>query len=99
MTSQLNEMQSLTFSKFQDAFSFNVQYEPLSFLTQSQIEHIAEQELATVKVGGVAEAYAKHGQAETKGVKVHFGLDKSGIFNIEKSNIEFQLQPEEVCDF
>ena len=36
--SSLNSCQSLTFSKFTDEFVFNVQYEPLSFLSESQIE-------------------------------------------------------------
>ena len=59
--------------------------------------YVAEDKLLTVKVAGVAEAFAKHEQGNTKGVKVHFGVDKSGLFHVEKSDVQFELQPEEVA--
>ena len=58
--------------------------------------YVAEDKLLSVRVSGVAEAFAKHQEGNTKGVKVHFGVDKSGLFHVEKSDVHFELQPEEV---
>ena len=60
---------------------------------------LSEDQLATVKVTGIADAFAKHEQGETKGVKVHFAMDKSGVLSIDKSDIQFELQPEEAVCF
>ncbi len=68
----------------------------MTFLSEDQKQFVDEEDLVTAEVTGVADAYSKHEAGVTKGAKVHFAIDKSGVFHIEKSDIQFELQPEEV---
>ncbi len=48
--------------------------------------------LSEIKLAGIKDMYAKHESEESKGVKVHFKLDESGIVKLDKvSNAEFTI--------
>nr|CAD7592318.1 unnamed protein product [Timema genevievae] len=74
----------LTFNKHQDDFSFNVNY--------ADLEHLPPIEIDSVQLTGVADALAKNQgpNIESKGIKVHFSMDESGILNLV--NVELVLE-------
>ncbi|XP_063217680.1 hypoxia up-regulated protein 1 isoform X1 [Bacillus rossius redtenbacheri] len=79
----------LTFNKHQNDFSFNVNYAELDHFSPFEIEALGSLNLSRVSLTGVAEVIAKHQgeNIESKGVKVHFLVDESGILNL--TNVEF----------
>ncbi len=60
---------------------------------------LAESNLVAVNVSEVDVAFAKHMNDSTKGVKVHFAMDRSGLFRIEKADVSFDLAQPEVCNY
>ena len=46
--------------------------------------------ISQVSVTGVGEVFAKHLGEETKGIKVHFRLDESGILRLDKIDVTFE---------
>ena len=42
-----------------------------------------------MNVKGVKDIFAKHEGEESKGIKVHFRLDDSGLLNVDKVNLLF----------
>lgn len=48
------------------------------------ISGIGSLNLSEVKVEGVKELYQNHANEDTKGIKVHFRLDDSGVLRLDK---------------
>lgn len=44
---------------------------------------------------GVQDVFAKHKDEQSKGIKVHFNMDDSGILAVDKADIIFE-KPEDV---
>nr|CAD7392844.1 unnamed protein product [Timema cristinae] len=82
----------LTFNKHQDDFSFNVNYADLEHLPPIEIEALGSLNISSVQLTGVADALAKNQgpNIESKGIKVHFSMDESGILNLV--NVELVLE-------
>ncbi|XP_012543156.1 hypoxia up-regulated protein 1 isoform X2 [Monomorium pharaonis] len=74
----------ITFNKHTNDFDFQVNYAELDYLPASEVISIGNLHLSTVSLNGVAEALEKHANegAESKGIKVHFNIDDSGILNL-----------------
>ncbi|XP_011862642.1 PREDICTED: hypoxia up-regulated protein 1 isoform X2 [Vollenhovia emeryi] len=74
----------ITFNKHTNDFDFNVNYAELDYLPDSEVISIGDLHIATVSLSGVAEALEKHSNegAESKGIKVHFNIDDSGVLNL-----------------
>ncbi|XP_011176023.1 hypoxia up-regulated protein 1 isoform X2 [Solenopsis invicta] len=86
----------ITFNKNMNDFDFHVNYAELDYLPAKEINSIGDLHISTVSLNGVAEALEKHANegGESKGIKVHFNIDESGVLNLltvelvsEKSSI------------
>lgn len=42
--------------------------------------------ISQVRLSGVKEAFAEHAGAESKGIKVHFRMDESGLLTLDNVN-------------
>ncbi|CAL1676030.1 unnamed protein product [Lasius platythorax] len=74
----------ITFNKHTQDFDFHVNYAELDYLPPTEIMSIGDLNLSTILLSGVSEALEKHAKegAESKGIKVHFNIDDSGILNL-----------------
>lgn len=74
----------ITFNKHTNDFDFHVNYAELDHLPASEVIAIGDLHLSTISLSGVAEALEKHANegAESKGIKVHFNIDDSGVLNL-----------------
>ncbi|EGI71083.1 PREDICTED: hypoxia up-regulated protein 1 isoform X2 [Acromyrmex echinatior] len=74
----------ITFNKHTNDFDFHVNYAELDYLPASEVISIGDLHLSTISLSGVAEALEKHANegAESKGIKVHFNIDDSGVLNL-----------------
>ncbi|XP_018305362.1 hypoxia up-regulated protein 1 isoform X2 [Mycetomoellerius zeteki] len=74
----------ITFNKHTNDFDFHVNYAELDYLPVSEVISIGDLHLSTISLNGVAEALEKHANegAESKGIKVHFNIDDSGVLNL-----------------
>ncbi|KAG5320504.1 HYOU1 protein, partial [Pseudoatta argentina] len=74
----------ITFNKHTNDFDFHVNYAELDYLPVSEVISIGDLHLSTISLSGVAEALEKHANegAESKGIKVHFNIDDSGVLNL-----------------
>ncbi|XP_018353989.1 PREDICTED: hypoxia up-regulated protein 1 isoform X1 [Trachymyrmex septentrionalis] len=74
----------ITFNKHTNNFDFHVNYAELDYLPASEVISIGNLHLSTISLSGVAEALEKHANegAESKGIKVHFNIDDSGVLNL-----------------
>ncbi|KYN20182.1 PREDICTED: hypoxia up-regulated protein 1 isoform X2 [Trachymyrmex cornetzi] len=74
----------ITFNKHTNNFDFHVNYAELDYLPASEVISIGDLHLSTISLSGVAEALEKHANegAESKGIKVHFNIDDSGVLNL-----------------
>ncbi|XP_071555809.1 hypoxia up-regulated protein 1 isoform X2 [Temnothorax nylanderi] len=74
----------ITFNKHTNDFDFHVNYAELDYLPASEVTAIGDLRISTVSLSGVAEALEKHAKegAESKGIKVHFNIDDSGVLNL-----------------
>ncbi|KAG5315022.1 HYOU1 protein, partial [Acromyrmex insinuator] len=74
----------ITFNKHTNDFDFHVNYAELDYLPATEIISIGDLHLSTISLSGVAEALEKHANegAESKGIKVHFNIDDSGVLNL-----------------
>ncbi|CAF0912064.1 unnamed protein product [Brachionus calyciflorus] len=82
----------MTFSRHVEDFGFSVNYGDLSFLSQDYVKTLGSLNLSQVQLHGVKDIYEKHLNEETKGIKVHFRLDDSGILRLDKIDIVFEKQ-------
>ncbi|KAL6267495.1 hypothetical protein P5V15_000569 [Pogonomyrmex californicus] len=74
----------ITFNKHTNDFDFRVSYTELDYLPASEVTSIGDLHISNISLNGVAEALEKHAKegAESKGIKVHFNIDDSGILNL-----------------
>nr|XP_023019178.1 hypoxia up-regulated protein 1 [Leptinotarsa decemlineata] len=74
----------ITFNKHTTDFTFNVNYADLDYLPEQEAAYIGSTNLSEYKLTGVAEALKKNSgeNTETKGIKVHFSMDDSGVLNL-----------------
>lgn len=83
----------ITFNKHTKDFDFNVNYAELDHLTADEVSYIGSLNLTTIKLADVAkvlEANAVDENTESKGIKAHFVMDDSGIFDV--SSVEYVLE-------
>ncbi len=80
----------MTFSRHTSDFGFNINYGDLSYLSNLCVKSMGSQNVSQVRLNGVTEVYEKHVGEETKGIKVHFRMDESGILNIDRVDITFE---------
>lgn len=55
---------------------------------------LGTQNISQVRLTGVKEVFEKHAGEESKGIKVHFRLDDSGILRVDKVDITFEKKQE-----
>ena len=77
----------MTFSRHVNDFGFNINYGDLSHL---QVGSIGSLNISQVGLVGVSQVFEKHQGEETKGIKVHFKLDDSGVLRVDKIDITFE---------
>ena len=80
----------MTFSKHISDFGFNVNYGDLSFLNEDYIKSFGSLNITQVQLNGVDDVFKSHADEESKGIKVHFKLDDSGVLNLDKIDIQFE---------
>jgi hypoxia up-regulated 1 len=80
----------MTFSKHTKDFDFSVNYGDLSFYDAQTIKTMGSLNISQVSLKSVPETFGKHEGEESKGIKVHFKLDDSGILNLDKIDISFE---------
>ena len=90
----------LTFNRYTDDFSFEVNYgdvEEYSHLTTDKDIYLHQnKKLMNIKVNGVSDALNNNHAKKSKGIKVHFKLDESGIFSYSK--IESLFEEEQLIE-
>lgn len=75
----------ITFNKHFTDFNFNVNYADLEHLSESEISYLGSLNLTTIKVTNVADVLAENvvdENTESKGIKAHFVMDDSGLFDM-----------------
>lgn len=87
----------MTFSKHTKNFDFSVNYGDLSFYDDYIAKSIGSLNISQVSLSNVESIFQKHGSEDSKGIKVHFKLDDSGILNLDKIDVTFEKvsEPEE----
>lgn len=83
----------LTFNRYTDDFEFEVNYgNPAEYthLTTDQAYYPENDNLMKVKISGVSKALTDNENKQTKGIKVHFKMDESGIFSYTKVESLFE---------
>ncbi|OQR67435.1 hypoxia up-regulated protein 1-like [Tropilaelaps mercedesae] len=82
-------------ARMEHDFHVYVNYGDLSFLSKKDQQIMGQKSnISSVLVKGVAEALKKHpsDEAESKGVRIHMGMDASGIFHIEHAETLFEKE-------
>lgn len=85
----------ITFNRYNDDFSFDINYGDLSFLRPEEISAFGSLNLTTVKLSGVGSSFQKHTDAESKGIKAHFNMDESGVLLLDRVESVFETIVEE----
>ncbi|XP_008330828.1 hypoxia up-regulated protein 1 [Cynoglossus semilaevis] len=85
----------ITFNRYTDDFTFNINYGDLSFLSQEDLSVFGSLNLTTVKLSGVGSSFLKHTDAESKGIKAHFNMDESGVLLLDRVESVFETIVEE----
>ncbi|XP_044750034.1 hypoxia up-regulated protein 1 [Coccinella septempunctata] len=83
----------ITFNKYTDDFTFNVNYAELGYLNTEEVNNIGILNLTEVSLTGVRAAIEKHPlseNVESKGIKAHFQMDESGILHL--INVELVVE-------
>uniref|UniRef100_U5EW42 Hypoxia up-regulated protein 1 n=1 Tax=Corethrella appendiculata TaxID=1370023 RepID=U5EW42_9DIPT len=82
----------ITFNKNVDDFTFDVNYAELDFLyNKDEIQRLGSLNLTKIKLTEVAKKFEiVKENCESKGIKVHFALDDSGILNL--ANVELVVE-------
>lgn len=83
----------ITFNKHTENFEFNVNYAELDHLSADEVTYIGSLNLTKIKLSDVSkvlEANAVDENTESKGIKAHFVVDDSGIFDV--SSVEYVLE-------
>ncbi|XP_043238713.1 hypoxia up-regulated protein 1-like [Amphibalanus amphitrite] len=82
----------ITFNRSQQDFGFTVNLGDLSHLPPEEVSVIGGQNLSYVLLDGVADIYAKHSGegVDSKGIKVHFQMDDSGLLHLTGAEAVFE---------
>uniref|UniRef100_A0A336K1X8 Hypoxia up-regulated protein 1 n=2 Tax=Culicoides sonorensis TaxID=179676 RepID=A0A336K1X8_CULSO len=82
----------ITFNKHTEDFNFDVKFDNLDHLNDDEIERIGSKVLSRVQITNVAETLKNNLDENvlSKGIKAHFSLDESGIFDLV--NVELWLE-------
>ncbi|XP_034034750.1 hypoxia up-regulated protein 1 [Thalassophryne amazonica] len=80
----------ITFNRYNDDFSFDINYGDLSFLRPDDLSAFGSLNLTTVKLSGVGASFQKHADAESKGIKAHFNMDESGVLLLNRVESVFE---------
>lgn len=88
----------ITFNKHTDDFTFNVNYADLNHLSPQEVANIGKLNLSHVELKNVAKAFEKHKgeNVESKGIKAHFFMGDSGLFDL--TGVEFVFEKQKVGD-
>lgn len=82
----------ITFNKHTEDFNFDVKYDELSHLSEDEVKSLGSKVLSRVQLTKISEIL-QNNLAEnvvSKGIKAHFALDDSGIFDL--INVELLLE-------
>lgn len=85
----------ITFNRYNDDFSFDINYGDISFMSPEEISAFGSLNLTTVKLSGVGSSFQKHTDAESKGIKAHFNMDESGVLLLDRVESVFETIVEE----
>lgn len=83
----------ITFNKHTEDFEFNVNYAELDHLTAKEVSYLGSLNLTKIRLNEVAKLLtdkASDEGTESKGIKAHFALDDSGVF--EMTHVELVLE-------
>lgn len=82
----------ITFNKHNEDFGFNVNYADVDYLGDAEVANIGSLSLSTVELTKVASIIGANtaDNIESKGIKAHFVLDDSGVFEV--SGVELVLE-------
>eukprot|EP00117_Sycon_ciliatum_P041242 scpid39528/ scgid30207/ Hypoxia up-regulated protein 1 len=85
-------MKLMTINHFQEDFQFAVAYCNLTHLSETQVAQQGSSSVLRVSVGQLSNAFASYtaDTHDTEGVKVHFNLDASGVFSVNRVEAVFQ---------
>ncbi|CAJ0935104.1 unnamed protein product, partial [Mesorhabditis belari] len=87
---------TVSMTSYNDDFTISLNYGSVPGLNKEQEEAYGARDLASVAIGGVAEAIKSHTAEEGavfKGVKAQFYLDQSGIVSVTKAHAIIELPP------
>ncbi|XP_028840520.1 hypoxia up-regulated protein 1 isoform X2 [Denticeps clupeoides] len=82
----------ITFNRYTDDFTFNINYGDLSFLIDRELGIFGSSNLTTVRLSGVGSSFKKHSDAESKGIKAHFNMDESGVLILDRVESVFETE-------
>lgn len=82
----------ITFNKNTEDFHFDVKYDELSHLGEDEVERLGSKVLSRVQLNKVSEILHNNlaENVASKGIKAHFALDDSGIFDL--LNVELLME-------
>lgn len=82
----------ITFNKYTEDFTFDIVYDDLNHIIKEEVEKLGNKILTRVQLSGLQNILEKHSaeNINPKGIKAHFSLDDSGIFDI--TNVEMVLE-------
>lgn len=82
----------ITFNKHTEDFNFDVKYDELSHLSEDEVKCLGSKVLSRVQLTKISEILQKNlaENVVSKGIKAHFALDDSGIFDL--INVELLLE-------
>merc|ERR1711879_158840 len=84
----------LTFNKYSDDFSFEINYGDNSEYTHltNDVDYFNLGKFSDINVPGVSSALEDHKEATPQGIKVHFEMNDSGLFSFKKVEHLFENQ-------
>lgn len=80
----------MTFNKHDSDFKFYLNYGDLSFYAENVVQTLGSLNISEVNLKGVKELFEKHSDKESKGIKVHFNMDESGVLLVDKIDVLFE---------
>lgn len=82
----------ITFNKHRQDFDFDVKYDELTHLDEEEINILGSKTLSRVQLKNITDILEKseNENVVSKGIKAHFSLDDSGIFDL--INVELLLE-------
>ncbi|KAH7732346.1 hypoxia up-regulated protein 1 precursor [Aphelenchoides avenae] len=88
----------ISFTSHTEDFKFNLNYGPLTHLTEEQLEQFGSLNISEIWVKGVADAIKAEltgKDSEFKGVKAHFKMDNFGVVHVDRAEVVVEKIVEE----